>query len=84
MQVKELTSSQLIAARAVLGWSINELANRTGIGSATIKRYEAADGIPKSRKGHLLLLRTHFEAVGIEFIGSLEDRPGIRIGKPRQ
>lgn len=79
MQVKELTSCQLIAARAVLGWSISKLANRTGIGSATIKRYEAADGIPKSRKGHLLLLRTHFESAGIEFIGTPDDGPGIRI-----
>ena len=79
MQVKELTSSQLIAARAVLGWSINELADRTGIGSATIKRYEAVNGIPKSRKGHLSLLRTHFESAGIEFIGTSDDGPGIRI-----
>jgi transcriptional regulator with XRE-family HTH domain len=79
MQVKELTSSQLVAARSVLGWSINELADRTGIGSATIKRYEAADGIPKSRKGLLFLLRTHFESAGIEFIGTPDDGPGIRI-----
>ena len=84
MQEKKLTSGQLIAARAVLRWSINELADRTGIGSATIKRYESVDGIPKSRKGLLLLLRTQFESAGIEFIGTPEDRPGIRIGKPRQ
>lgn len=64
--------------------SINELARSTGIGSVNIKRYEAVDGITKSRKGHLLLLRVYFDAASIEFIGNLEDRSGIQIGKPHQ
>lgn len=78
----DITAEQIKAARAALGWTITQIAEATGIGSATLKRYEASQGVPKSRKGHLDRLREHFEAAGIEFIGSPDDRPGIRIGKP--
>lgn len=81
--MQDITAEQIKAARAALGWSIKEIAESTGIGSATLKRYEASQGIPKSRKGHLQLLRTHFENAGIEFIGAPDDRPGIRIGSPK-
>jgi transcriptional regulator with XRE-family HTH domain len=67
------------AARSVLGWSVSELAEKTGVATATIKRYEASTGVPRSRKGHLCKLRKAFEDAGIEFIGTPEDRPGIRI-----
>ncbi|MBI1417882.1 MAG: helix-turn-helix domain-containing protein [Limimaricola sp.] len=79
----DITSAQIRAARTALGWTVRSIAEETGIGLATLKRYEAQVGVPKSRKGHLQLLRTHFEAAGIEFIGSPDDRPGIRIGKPQ-
>ena len=45
----------------------------------TIKRYEGSRGVPKSRKGHLELLKTFFEARGIEFVGAPDEGPGIRI-----
>lgn len=81
--MSEITAEQIRASRAALGRTVNEIAAATGIGSATLKRYEATAGIPKSRKGHLVHLREYFEAAGIEFIGSSTDRPGIRIGKPQ-
>ncbi|QIQ87549.1 XRE family transcriptional regulator [Erythrobacter sp.] len=80
--MSEITAEQIKAARAALGWTINQIAQATAIGSATLKRYESTSGVPKSRKGHLGRLREHFEAAGIEFIGSPNDRPGIRIGPP--
>lgn len=83
-QEVNITSEQIKAARAALGVSAAEVASCTGIGLATLKRYEAISGIPKSRKGHLNTLRSFFEAAGIEFIGTPSDRPGIRIGMPRQ
>ena len=78
-QGAELTSEQIRAARASLTLSTRIVAEATGIGIATIKRYEAVSGVPKSRKGHLALLREYFEAQGIEFIGTPDDAPGIRI-----
>ena len=59
--------------------SVKDLAERVGIGSATIVRYEASTGVPKSRKGHLDTLRQFFEASGIEFIGTPNNGPGIRL-----
>jgi hypothetical protein len=45
----------------------------------TIKRYEIAKGVPKSRKGHLELLKAFFEGRGIEFVGAPGEGPGIRV-----
>ena len=77
-----ITSSQIRAARAVLAISVAFVAEKTTIGTATLKRYEAADGIPSARKGHLTTLKVFYESVGIEFIGTPEDGPGIRL-RPR-
>ena len=79
----KITAEQIRAARSVLGFSIKEIAEATGIGTATLKRYEAVAGVPESRKGNLETLKIFFESQGIEFIGTPDDRPGIRIGKPK-
>ena len=79
MQAKNhtLTAFQLRAARGALNLSVKQVSDATGIGTATIVRYEAADGVPRSRKGHLETLRTYFTGQGIAFIGTPTDRPGI-------
>jgi transcriptional regulator with XRE-family HTH domain len=82
MQDQVLTAQQIRAARGALGWSVRELADRTGVGTATISRYEIADPVPRSRKDNLEKIQATLEAAGIEFIGTPDDRPGIRIGKP--
>lgn len=79
----EITAEQIKAARAALGVSVAEVAKHTSIGIATLKRYEAVSGVPNSRKGHLIKLKSFFESAGIEFIGTPTDRPGIRIGHPK-
>ena len=84
MQVRNLTAQQIKAARGALGWSVQDLSDKTGVGTATISRYETADAVPQSRKDNLQKIQSAFEAAGIEFIGSPDDRPGIRIGPPRE
>jgi transcriptional regulator with XRE-family HTH domain len=81
--VINITSEQIKAARAALGLTVKTIAEGTEIGTATLKRYEASSGVPKSRKGHLETLQAYFEAAGIEFIGTPEDGPGIRIRPPK-
>ena len=83
MQALQITAVQLRAARGALGWSVLDLAKIADVGSATIVRYEAAAGVPPSRKDNLHKLKTALEAAGIEFIGTPTDRPGIRIGAPK-
>ena len=66
-------------ARHALRWSVTELAAITGVSISTIKRIEASDGEPNSTKANLASLQKALEAAGIEFIGTLEDGPGVRI-----
>ena len=45
-------------------------------------RIESTEGVPQGRVTTLMDIKTALEAAGIEFIGSPDDRPGIRLGKP--
>ena len=75
-----ITGQQIRAARAALDWTVKDLADATGVGSATIVRYETVShSVPKSRKNNLETLRNCFEAAGIVFVGSPGDGPGIRV-----
>ena len=67
------------SARAALRWSVQELASRAGVSIQTIKRFEAIDEIPPSRFSTLVSIKSAFESAGIEFIGTPEDGPGIRL-----
>jgi hypothetical protein len=59
------------------------LASIAGVGTQTIKRFEVVEGIPQSRTQTLLEVKAAFEAAGIEFIGTPEDSPGIRLVSPK-
>ena len=74
-----ITGMQIRASRAALRWSADVLAARAGVGVQTIKRLEAADGVPSGRATTLQDVQSALEAVGIEFIGTPTDRPGIRV-----
>lgn len=78
-----ITGSQIRAARAALRISAVELAAKAGVGEQTIKRFESVEGIPPSRSSTLIEVRKTLEAAGIEFIGTPDDRPGIRIRLPK-
>jgi len=74
-----VSSSQIKAARAMLGWSAIELANRSGVGSASIKRYEVQDGVPAANTKNLLAIRNALEVAGIEFTGDPLVNPGVTL-----
>ena len=76
-----LTSGQIKMARAALGWSIDVLAEKTSISSRTIKRIEATIGIPNATAANLKLIQQTLEQAGVEFIGSADDGPGVRLWK---
>jgi len=79
MQELAITGMQIRAARGALNWSINDLSKNAGVPTATLVRYETSDGIPRSRKGHLETVLRTLVSAGIEFIGTPEDGPGIRL-----
>ena len=70
---------QIKAARALLGWSATELAERCGIGSATVKRYELQDGYPKATVQNLAAIQAVFEESGVEFLGDPLLNPGVML-----
>ena len=74
-----VSSIQIKAARAMLGWSAIELANRSGIGSASIKRYEVQDGVPVANTKNLKSIRNALEEAGIEFTGDPLVNPGVTL-----
>jgi len=74
-----ITSEQIRAARALLRISVIQLAKLSEVGEATIKRIEAGNGLPSANIRTLNLITRAFEKAGIEFIGSPDDRPGVRL-----
>ena len=74
-----ITSSQLRAARALLKITALDLASISGIGISTIKRFELSEGVPSGNARTVEALQKALEKAGIEFIGSPDDRPGVRL-----
>ena len=74
-----ITSAQIRAARGLLDWSRRELAEKSGVGFSSLLRLESFDGIPSSNVKTLEALKKAFEDAGVEFIGSPNDRPGVRL-----
>lgn len=77
-----ITTEQIRAARAILRITALDLANLSGIGVATIKRLEAGVGIPMAHTRTLEQIERALEQSGVEFIGTPEDRPGVRLKHP--
>ena len=74
-----ISGAQFRCARALLGLSAKELAELSGVVSATLQRFETQDVIPESRSGTLDKVRNALVAQGIEFLGDPETSPGVRL-----
>ena len=55
------------------------MARHSGVGTATIQRMEVMDGVPSGQVRTIEALRSALEDAGVEFIGSPNDRPGVRL-----
>ena len=74
-----ISTGQIRAARALLRWTAQELAEAAGIGVATIRRMEVIDGVPDGQVKTLSAIQDALERAGIEFVGSPSDAPGVRL-----
>ncbi len=77
-----ITAEQIRAARALLRWSAQDLADRSGIGFRTIQRFESESGIPGSRSKNLMTIRKVLEDAGVVFIDQNGGGPGVRLKEP--
>lgn len=79
-----ITGLQIRAARSALRWTVEDLANSAGIAGKTVRRIEAIDAVPESKLKTISQIKLSLEAAGIEFIGTPDDGPGIRIHPPKR
>lgn len=74
---RRLTGAQIRAARAILRWSVAELADASHVSPSVIRRLEEIDGAAPSEPAHDAIDRTFIQA-GIEFVFPREGKPGVR------
>jgi transcriptional regulator with XRE-family HTH domain len=75
-----LTPAQLRAARALIGWSREDLAEASGVGVNTTKDFEINDSNPKLET--VRKWKRALEQAGVTFIEESEtDGPGVRLKK---
>ena len=76
-----LTADQIRAARALVRWSAQELAQKAGIGISTVQRMENAEGVPSASGKNLAAIQCALESAGVVFIPENGGGPGVRLKK---
>ena len=71
-----LTGPQMRAARALLGWSAKDLAQRSRVSQPTIQRSERASDVPNMQTKNLLAIKAALEDGGVVFLDAGESRDG--------
>ena len=79
--MKLVTTRQVKAARALLGWSQADLAQHSGVSEPTVARLESVDGKLGGRKDTAEKIKTAIEIAGIEFIDENGGGRGVRLRK---
>ena len=74
-----ISSKQIKAARSLLGWKGKDLADKSGVGITTLRRYEAQDGIPNANKFVIKAIKGCLEEEGIVFSGDPVKDPGVSL-----
>ena len=77
-----ITSEQIRAARQLIRVTADDLASKSGVGVATIRRFELIAGVPSGNARSVEAIQAALEQMGVEFIGTPEDRPGVRLSSP--
>ena len=76
-----ISSKQIKAARVLLGWKGKDLADKSGVGITTLRRYETQDGIPNANKFVIKAIKICLEEAGIIFSGDPLTDPGVKFHK---
>ena len=62
-----ISNLQIRAARALLGWSQQRLAEEAGLSAITVKRLEASDEVFQARFETVVKVKEAVEAAGVVF-----------------
>ncbi len=81
MSIEKISIRQVKAARALLAWSQDDLAQASRISVPTIARLESADGDIGGRATTGEAIRAALEAAGVIFVAENGEGPGVRLRK---
>jgi hypothetical protein len=84
VEKEPLTGFQIRAARALVKWSAEDLAQQSSVSLRTIRRAELSDHRTSMTAPNDLAIRRAFELAGVEFIDENGGGPGVRLRKRRQ
>jgi transcriptional regulator with XRE-family HTH domain len=73
----DITPSQVRAARALVGWTLDRLETASGLPKRTLTRFENEATEP--RAATIAAIRTALEAAGVEFIAENGGGVGVRL-----
>jgi len=74
-----IVGAQIRAARALVRWTVEELAKAAQVGVMTVRRAEASDGPPSMLPNNMAAIRAALEAAGVEFIPENGGGAGVRL-----
>jgi ribosome-binding protein aMBF1 (putative translation factor) len=80
---RRVAGFQIRAARAVLGWSAEDLARASAVSLRTIRRAELSDAHTSLTAANEQAIRRALEAAGVEFIDENGGGPGVRLRTPQ-
>jgi len=72
-----ISGAQIRAARALLRWSVRDLARQAVVSIATVNLIEDATGLPSTSRAQVDAVQATLESKGIEFLNG--DTPGVRL-----
>lgn len=74
--------AQLRAARALLGWSQDQLVKASSVSISTIKRMEGSQDPMRGTAENVWKIQSALETAGIVFIDDNGGGPGVRLREP--
>lgn len=77
-----ITGAQVRAARALLRWSAEDLAVKSRVGVATIRRAEASDALLTTTAANAHAIQRALEAAGIALVEENGGGIGVRMRRP--
>jgi hypothetical protein len=84
MSPPPLTSAQIRAARALIRWSAEDLANHCAVSVTTIRRAELMPSATALTRVNDHVIRQALEKAGVEFIDENGGGPGVRLCQQQQ
>jgi predicted transcriptional regulator len=75
-----ITPEQCRAARGLLDWGQQDLADNAAVGVVTVRQFEGRANEP--RRATLNVIRRAFEDAGVDFIDENGGGPGVRLRHP--